>query len=177
MSKNNAGHQLTSDQLYRRQQRIGSCDALIAPTVVAVGIKTPANVGGIFRICEAVGCHKIIFVDVPHNNPNKIEKISRHTSDRVLHKFVSLNDFKEQVGALPLLVALEITSKSSNIYFSGLEGSMTLVVGSEKHGIPPEILNLCNRAVHIPMLGINSSMNVATALGIALYEWHRQFRE
>jgi tRNA G18 (ribose-2'-O)-methylase SpoU len=44
------------------------------------------------------------------------------------------------------------------------------VVGSERNGIENEILKCANSIYHIPMFGQNSSMNVAQATSIALYE-------
>ena len=45
-----------------------------------------------------------------------------------------------------------------------------LVVGSERNGIQHEILTCADSVYHIPMYGQNSSMNVAQATSIALYE-------
>lgn len=70
------------------------------------------------------------------------------------------------------LLALEITSDSSALdefKFNEIQ-KIALVVGNEKTGIEEEVLNLCTKKLHIRMFGQNSSMNVAQATGIALYE-------
>jgi 23S rRNA (guanosine2251-2'-O)-methyltransferase len=170
----NAGQQLTSEQLQQRQRHPNP--TVPGPVVVAVGIHTPENIGGIFRIADAVGCRRIIFVDTPNGNPKRIRRVSRHTSDKIPHDFVSFAEFVALTDQLPELVALEITTTSTNIYTALLPKEMTLVIGGERHGIPEPVLKLCAAAVHLPMFGLNSSMNVATALGIALYEWSRRFR-
>jgi len=51
-----------------------------------------------------------------------------------------------------------------------------LVFGHETDGIRPEIMNLCDTHVRIPMLGRKHSLNVATAGGVMLYELLRKFR-
>lgn len=51
---------------------------------------------------------------------------------------------------------------------------MCLVVGDEGAGVPPKALALCDMAVEIPMQGVVASLNVATATGMAIYEWARQ---
>jgi len=45
-----------------------------------------------------------------------------------------------------------------------------LVLGNELTGIDNEILQLCDEAVDIPMLGVKHSLNVAVAAGIVIYE-------
>jgi tRNA G18 (ribose-2'-O)-methylase SpoU len=170
----NAGHQLSSEELHARQQK-QSTD-IPGPVVVAVGVVDPFNIGSIFRICEAAGCREIIFVDSSDIGALKVKRASRHTSRTVPFQTVSLEDFEQLIQTLPPLVAVEITSKSTDVFATRLPQDVALVVGGERYGIPEEILERCEYAVHIPMFGQNSSMNVATSLGIVLYEWHRRFR-
>jgi tRNA G18 (ribose-2'-O)-methylase SpoU len=49
-----------------------------------------------------------------------------------------------------------------------------LVVGSEAAGITPELLAICDQRLCIPMQGGVTSLNVAVATGILLYEIRRQ---
>jgi tRNA G18 (ribose-2'-O)-methylase SpoU len=51
-----------------------------------------------------------------------------------------------------------------------------LVFGHEVTGISPTILELVDRRIRIPMWGYKSSLNVATAYGIILFEALRQYR-
>jgi tRNA G18 (ribose-2'-O)-methylase SpoU len=46
---------------------------------------------------------------------------------------------------------------------------IVLVLGHEVSGVDPRILRLCQRVVHIPMLGIKDSLNVSVAFGVAVY--------
>ncbi|MBI1812636.1 hypothetical protein HY285_05595 [Candidatus Peregrinibacteria bacterium] len=46
---------------------------------------------------------------------------------------------------------------------------MCIVVGHELTGVPWELLSLCDVTIQIPMLGKKESLNVAVAVGIALY--------
>ncbi len=52
---------------------------------------------------------------------------------------------------------------------------IVLVVGNERCGIDPGILEQCERVVYIPMAGVKRSLNVAVAFGIAAY-WLRYAR-
>ena len=171
---NNSGYQLSSTELHQRQQK--QFTDVIAPTVIVASVTDPLNMGTIFRICEAVKCKQIIFVDVADVDVQKVKKASRSTSEMVSYKFVSFEQLTHCLDEYTPLVAIEITSKSTNIYSTKLPYEGSFVIGSERYGIPEQILQLCASAVHIPMFGVNSSMNVATSLGIVLYEWHRRFR-
>ncbi|CAL9489895.1 tRNA (guanosine(18)-2'-O)-methyltransferase [Actinosynnema sp. ALI-1.44] len=44
------------------------------------------------------------------------------------------------------------------------------VLGHERHGIPPEALDLLDRAVEIPMVGHGTTLNVAVAGSLVLYK-------
>jgi 23S rRNA (guanosine2251-2'-O)-methyltransferase len=54
-------------------------------------------------------------------------------------------------------------------------GPIVLVVGNELTGVDPDILELCERVVFLPMQGVKGSLNVAVAFGIAVY--HLRFGE
>lgn len=74
------------------------------------------------------------------------------------------------------IMALEITENSTSIdmfNFSKLK-NVALIVGEENVGVSKNILQLCNQQIHINMFGNNSSMNVAQATAIALYEITKQ---
>ena len=69
-------------------------------------------------------------------------------------------------------IALEITTESQKIEDLELNFNkkIALIIGSEISGISNELLEICNKTVHIEMFGKNSSMNVVQAASIALYE-------
>jgi TrmH family RNA methyltransferase len=52
-------------------------------------------------------------------------------------------------------------------------GDIVLVLGSEREGLPAEILERCEELVSIPQTGRAESLNVALAGAIALYELAR----
>ncbi len=46
---------------------------------------------------------------------------------------------------------------------------VVLVLGGERSGVSPEVIEAADTAVAIPMLGMANSLNVATAAAILLY--------
>ena len=57
-----------------------------------------------------------------------------------------------------------------------LDGDVVLVLGSERDGLPPEVLERCDERASIPQPGGVESLNVAMAGAIALYELARRKR-
>ncbi len=144
-------------------------------TLVCDHIYFQQNIGSLFRISEAFGVEKIIFLgkDIPLT-PRKINKTSRST-----HLYVPYSIIEETSELIHYLqdnnfeiIALEITSNSKTLRKINIpeDTKIALIVGSEIDGILEEILNISSQIVHINMFGQNSSMNVVQATSIALYE-------
>ncbi len=53
-------------------------------------------------------------------------------------------------------------------------GDVCIVLGSEGHGISPEVLAACDEAVAIPMANDVDSLNVSAAAAVIFYEVNRQ---
>jgi tRNA (guanosine-2'-O-)-methyltransferase len=51
-----------------------------------------------------------------------------------------------------------------------------LIVGSEKHGVPQEVIDLADAAVAIPSLGVAGRLNVVSASAIVVYWLTRALR-
>jgi tRNA G18 (ribose-2'-O)-methylase SpoU len=57
---------------------------------------------------------------------------------------------------------------------SELDPSLSrFVLGSEREGLPEEVLTACAASATIPLAGSAESLNVAMAGTIALYDWSR----
>jgi RNA methyltransferase, TrmH family len=55
-----------------------------------------------------------------------------------------------------------------------LRPPLTILLGSEREGLPEDLVTTCNLAVSIPLPGAAESLNVAAAGAIALYELSRR---
>lgn len=139
-------------------------------------IESPSNVGAIFRCADALGCQHIYLSGSTAAPPNrKLRKASRSAE-----LYVSYSQHQNYQEVFEILntsniatVALELSLQSEAIAdFNKQPDSMgiCLIPGSENHGLDNELLNACEAAVHIPMRGKNSSMNLATACAIAAYQ-------
>lgn len=129
------------------------------------------NVGAIFRLADAARIQKIYFFGAPDwkLNSKKLERVSRYASRYVPYEVL---DSLEQIEALKKehhLIALEWTNKSIPYSDYSPSEKSILILGNEQHGVADELLELAEQSIHIPMHGINTSMNVACAAGIVVY--------
>ncbi len=175
MTTHPAGEQLEGDVLHRRQEQLRASGNIVpAPMVIAVNLTSPENMGAVLRLADAAGSERVILVNDQPGDPTKIRRTARRTEISITWQLSSQAEFLSQAASLPLLIAVELTTTSTNLAETPLPKYCAFVIGSERYGIPSSILNMCVQAVHIPMYGANSSMNVTHALAIALYEWRRQ---
>ena len=72
------------------------------------------------------------------------------------------------------LVGLEQTTNSASLHAYAFARRTALVIGNERLGLAPDVLELMDDCVEIPVWGLPYSYNVATATAMALYEYCRQ---
>lgn len=144
-------------------------------TLVCDQIIFQPNIGSLFRIAEAFGVEKIIFIGKNIAlTPRKISKTSRSTHLMVPYEVVETPELA--VAHLQSndyhIIALEVTDKSSSLRSAAITSAkpIALIAGSEVSGISTQLLEAAQQTLHIDMYGTNSSMNVVQATAIALYE-------
>ncbi|GLR15676.1 TrmH family RNA methyltransferase [Portibacter lacus] len=149
--------------------------------VIVENIHSPANVGLIIRTCEAFGVSEIHFLG-PYSNvhSDKFKKAARSAEkyiDIIIEQEteVQLNKIHERGYQI---IALEIADQSKPLHklILGTQEKIALLLGSERHGISPESLLLADHSIHIQQYGRTGSLNVGTALSIALYEITNQLK-
>jgi tRNA G18 (ribose-2'-O)-methylase SpoU len=81
------------------------------------------------------------------------------------------SEIGELIDQFDQVIACEATKQSRIVYdYSAPRGSLGLIVGNERRGIPLKMLKKVHHVVSIPMLGQGmSSVNVAVAAAIILY--------
>ncbi|SDL11841.1 SpoU rRNA Methylase family protein [Salinimicrobium catena] len=144
--------------------------------LVLDSITGPANVGSLFRLADAFSIEKMIFCGSSFSdlNSSRVKRTARATIKNVISE--------EQESAVDAcrklaqegysILALEISEGSlpvDSLKYDRFE-KIALVLGNENSGIDEEVLKLADEHLHINMFGKNSSMNVAQAAGIALFE-------
>lgn len=144
--------------------------------LVADGVSSPANIGGLFRICDAFGVSKLIVSEAEIDLKSaRLRRNARNCEKTVASEEVpNTHDYLRSLKLEGyVLVGLEITSKSIPIQQLELneEKKYAIVVGNEQFGISEKTIAHFDYVAHIEMFGENSSMNVTQATSIALFEW------
>lgn len=141
-------------------------------SIVCDDIRTPENIGMIFRIAESFGVEKIYLHQNSPSVDNRIVKKTARSTIRKL-KVETYQDFSTLITHLKkknTIIGIELTDESVNLHefdFTPFQ-NIVFVLGSERHGI--QYTKELNHCVQIPIYGTNTSMNVANSLAITLYE-------
>jgi len=133
------------------------------------------NVGGIFRLADAIGVKKVYLCGQTETPPNpRIKKASINTTEWVAWEYretavSAIKDLRFKIKDLKV-VAVEQDKKSVSYDKIKYQLPLVLVVGNETTGISKEVLSMCDYVAEIPMWGVNKSLNVIISLGIVVYQ-------
>jgi len=140
---------------------------------VVDNVRSLWNVGSIFRTSDAAGVRKLFLCGISGYPPRpEISKTALGAENSVPWEYVK--DAALAVVRLKELgvrvVALETGEDAVPYDEFAYAFPLCIVVGHEVDGISRHVLALADDVVTIPMLGTKSSLNVAVAYGVALYE-------
>lgn len=146
-------------------QTIRWAAALVSP-------QDPGNVGTILRTLDAVGADALFLLDggVELYHPTVI----RSSMGTLFWKPVIQTSFEEFVAwARSGKYQLIGTSAHGDVGYQTLvpQAPWILVLGSEQKGLSTSQTNACDVAVSLPMKGRVSSLNLAVAAGVLLYQY------
>ncbi len=135
--------------------------------VYAEDIRSPFNVGSIFRTAEAMGCEKV-YISPNCTNPEQPKAIRSGMGciETLGWTQCALDELPKDK---PVFV-LETGGTPLNEFKFPKEG--IVIIGSEELGVSPEALNRADYGrVSIPMTGLKASLNVGVAFGILMQAW------
>ncbi len=158
-----------------RQQRRALAD--LSPQNLAWGVavvapQDPGNVGTLVRTVDAVGAGGLLLLDsgVDPYHPNAV----RASLGSLFWVPIASATFAE--------FAAWAKTYAYHVYGSSAHGAVVhsdvtayaspalLLLGSEREGLSPEQLALCEAVVRLPMHGRATSLNLAVAAGVILYD-------
>ncbi len=141
-------------------------------SVVLDRIRSPFNVGSMFRTSDSFGVEKILLTtpcaDVEH--PRTLRSAAGCTKS-VPYTTGSPVTILEEIRDKPVF-ALELGGNDIGSFSFPRHGVM--IVGSEELGVSGDLLSLAKSSlgvVSIPLFGTKGSLNVSTAFSIAMYNW------
>ena len=169
-----------------RMREVRLVDIGVRPDLLVMVVDRPAspgNLGTLARSCDALGAHALV--------------VTGHGAD--IHDPAAVTASRGSMFALPVVhaeshadvVAFVERARTAlgRCTFLGadeagglpleacdLSGPSVVVAGNEAHGLSRAYRDACDALARIPMTGAASSLNIAVAASIVLYEASRQRR-
>ncbi len=147
-----------------------------ALVVICDHITDAGNLGAIIRSAESVGASGLI---IPNKRSARVEASTyKSSAGAVAHLPIAQTaNIANTIDRLKKdgFWACAATEQSANeLWDVNLKGKMILVLGSEHDGVSQLVLEHCDMAGKLPMMGRIESLNVAQAATACMYEWLRQ---
>ena len=154
--------------------------------LIAHNLRSTHNIGSLLRTADGLGVTKVYLTGyTPYpttDNDDRMPHISRKVDAQIskialgAEKSVDWQHI-EHVNDVILnlknegftVVALEQTDSSQKLNEFKTPNKIAIILGREVEGIEPEVLEMCDLAVEIPMFGQKESFNVVQAAAMALY--------
>lgn len=140
----------------------------VSLAVYAAG--NPFAVGAIIRVAHSYLVKDVLLIgSEPHYEKasmgmHRLENVVRLADDRA---------FFDRVGGRPIWAFEREFARTSLDSVTEYPEDVVLLFGSERFGIAPEVIARCDQVLAIPLYGVNNSLPVTVAVGIALSSWAR----
>lgn len=154
-------------------------EGMVPFIIVLDGITDTRNFGAIARTAECAGADAIV---IPSRGSVAITADAEKASAGALMHIpvCRAENMAEAVRFLRdsgLTVVAASEKAKRNYTEADYTVPLALVMGAEDTGISPQVSELCDSKVSIPILGSIGSLNVSVAAGVMAYEAVRQRRE
>lgn len=139
--------------------------------VALVSPQDPGNIGAILRTMDAVNASGLILVDggadAYHPTSVRASMGAVFTQKIVVTAFNELSDWGKEnhCHIIGTSAKAEVDYRKAKYSFP-----LILLMGSEQKGLSEEHLAICDQIVKLPMMGKVSSLNLAVAAGVMMYE-------
>ncbi|MDX2066633.1 MAG: TrmH family RNA methyltransferase [Fimbriimonadaceae bacterium] len=131
------------------------------------------NVGGMFRVADAVGAHELVASGKTPVPPNPMVGVTSMGA----HRRVPIRQFERHdaaaeylVGAGYTLIAVEIAADAEPYHRFEYPERVCLVLGNEGAGVYDHVLRRCAGSVFVPMAGKGRSINVHVAAAVVAFQ-------
>ncbi|MEQ9187520.1 MAG: RNA methyltransferase [Cryomorphaceae bacterium] len=138
-------------------------------------ISDPGNLGTIIRTADWFGLRNVVLSE------NCVDIFNPKAVQASMGSVFRVNAFHEDLGAC--IRSLRSESDRYSIIAAVMDGALiqdlrhigtgAMIIGSEAHGIRPEILDLATDRRSIPGVVGAESLNASIAAGILMYAWTR----
>jgi TrmH family RNA methyltransferase len=141
-------------------------------SLVLDDLKDPGNLGTIIRLADWYGIKQLFCSPqtVDCFNP-KVVAASMGSLFRVQIQYCDLYNFLAQYkNQIPIYAAV---LAGQNVHHTPIAAQGLLLIGSESHGVSPDLLPLIDVPLTIPRFGKAESLNAAIATAILIDSWRK----
>ncbi|ETK30410.1 TrmH family RNA methyltransferase [Microbispora sp. ATCC PTA-5024] len=142
-------------------------------------VRDPGNAGTVLRTADAAGADAVVFTDAsvdPYNG-----KCVRASAGSLFHLPVATGAPVAEAARRARESGLRILAADGagtrTLDEVDLAGPTAWLFGNEAWGLPPELLDLADEVVRVPIYGRAESLNLATAAAVCLYASARVQRQ
>ena len=145
--------------------------------VVLENIRSAYNVGSVFRTSDAFLIEAIYIIGYSAKPPHKeIKKTALGAEETVSWKYFNtsieaISDLKASGYNVYAVEQAEGSTHLQQINYAG--DRLAVVFGNEVTGVEQETIHACDGCIEIPQFGMKHSLNIATAVGVVLWEFVR----
>ena len=147
-----------------------------ALVVVCDHITDAGNLGAIIRSAESVGAAGLV---IPNKRSARVEASTyKSSAGAVAHLAIAqaanIANALDRFKKAGFWVCAATEQAGNEMWDVNLKGKIALVLGNEHEGVSRLVLEHCDMAGRLPMMGVVESLNVAQAATACMYEWLRQ---
>lgn len=141
-------------------------------------VADPGNLGTIMRTADAVGARGIILLghSTDPYDPSAV-KASMGAIYSLSLANTTWDEFHAWQQREKALLVGSSDHSATDYQQIRYQRPMILLMGSERHGLPDEMMAACDYLARIPMAGRSDSLNLAVATAVMLYEIVNQSRK
>jgi 23S rRNA (guanosine2251-2'-O)-methyltransferase len=149
--------------------------------VVLDNIRSAANIGSVFRTCDAFLIEAIYLVGICATPPNRdIQKSALGATETVDWKH--FETIKECIADLREIKCEILTIEQSDNsvmlhdFQPDKEKKYALIFGNEVDGVSDFAIQYCDTCIEIPQFGMKHSLNISVSAGIVIWDFARKLR-
>jgi len=164
----------------KRMARMDNILSKKQPTlqVMLDNVHSSQNLSAIIRSCDAVGVLDIYY-STKENESLRIHKTITQGAHRWTHRYRMKDThkvafLKEKKAQGFQVVVTHLEERAVSFREIDYTKPTLLVMGNEKEGVSPEVIEMADKVIIIPMQGMVQSLNVSVATALILYEAQRQ---
>ena len=149
-----------------------------APLLVLVELQDPGNAGTLVRVAEAAGCAGVVLTErsVDLYNPKTVRATAGSLFRVPVVQEVTVDSVLDACDAAGVPTLATVATQGADPEAAPLDAAVALLLGSEAHGLPDDLVARAGTRVTIPMVGNVESLNAGVAGAVLAFEAARRRR-